>query len=104
MVIRTKVRVTEIPRGLGEHEQIVERALLACERDQRKMDAELHLPAWRDSREWQPSERLPAHSCSQQRSSSPLTPPSLSGAGPRRCSGTQRGGGIVDRATEVLQK
>src|ERR1700683_950199 len=44
MIIRTKVRVTEISRGLGKNEQIVERAPLACERDQRKMNTELHLP------------------------------------------------------------
>jgi hypothetical protein len=43
MVVRTEMRVTEIRCGLGERDQVVERARLARERDQRKMDAELHL-------------------------------------------------------------
>ena len=43
MVVRAEVRVTEIACGFREREQIVQRALLACERDQRKVDTELHV-------------------------------------------------------------
>ena len=43
MVVRAEVRVTEIACGLREREQIIERALLACERDQRKVYTELHV-------------------------------------------------------------
>src|ERR1700683_2849674 len=43
MVVRTKVRVTEVACGFREPAQVIERALLACERDQRKMYTELHV-------------------------------------------------------------
>ena len=43
MVVRAEVRVTEIACGFREREQIIERALLACERDQRKVYTELHV-------------------------------------------------------------
>ena len=42
MVVRAEVCVTEIARRFREREQVVERALLAHERDQRKVDTELH--------------------------------------------------------------
>ena len=42
MVIRAEVRVTEIASGLREREQIIERALLACDRGQRKVYTKLH--------------------------------------------------------------
>ena len=43
MVVRAEVRVTEIACGFREREQIIERALLARERDQRKVYTEVHL-------------------------------------------------------------
>lgn len=42
MVVRTEVRVTQIAGGFREGDQIIQRALFACERDQRKVYAELH--------------------------------------------------------------
>jgi hypothetical protein len=43
MVVHAEVCVTEIVRSFRDREQIIERALLAYERDQRKVYAELHL-------------------------------------------------------------
>ena len=43
MVVHAKVRVTELVRSFREREQIIQRALLVSERDERKMGAEFHL-------------------------------------------------------------
>ena len=46
MVVRAEVCVTEIVRRFRERDQVVERALLAHERDERKVYTELHLSHW----------------------------------------------------------
>jgi hypothetical protein len=43
MIVRAEVRVTEIAGRAREREQVIERAFLACDRDQRQVYTELHL-------------------------------------------------------------
>jgi hypothetical protein len=43
MVVRAEVRVAEIACRFRERQQIVERLSLACDRDQRKVNTELHV-------------------------------------------------------------
>ena len=49
MVVHAKVGVAEIAGRLREREQIVQRALLALERDQREVDTEFHAATCRGS-------------------------------------------------------
>jgi hypothetical protein len=59
MVVRAEVCVAEIACGFRECEQIIERAMLAGNRDQRKVHTEFHgglcLPERRHQREIEPT-------------------------------------------------
>ena len=59
MVVRAEVRVAEIAGGIREREQIVERALLALERDQWEVDAEFHRGTAREPIDGMRSTRSP---------------------------------------------